>query len=64
MTEAERQFREAGWYQKPSNDWKWYHAEYGVLVFKLDIQEHMMDMWLTGFVAGKESVSPAGEISG
>lgn len=64
MTETERQFRAAGWSWRAESMYKWEHSKYGTIWLDTDIREPLMEMWLTGFVAGKESVSSAGEIAG
>jgi len=54
MSETERQFREHGWTRTASCMFRWEHETHGVLYLDPDTREELMDMWITGFVAGKE----------
>ena len=55
MSETERQFKSIGWTQNPG-DWnKWTHRLHGSQYFDPKLTDELMDMWITGFVAGKET---------
>lgn len=54
MSEAERQFREKGWTRNASDMWKWNHPLHGTLFITPDNKDVEMDLWLSGYSAGKE----------
>lgn len=55
MSETERQFREHGWTRNKSDSYRWDHPKYTSVWLRPETPEELMDMWITGFVAGKEA---------
>lgn len=55
MSETERQFRAAGWSPTESLTYKWTHPDYASVFLPPETRDDLMDMWLTGLVAGKEA---------
>ena len=59
MSETERQFRATGWESQSviGTSYRWRHHRYGIIYIPMnyDDAKPIMDAWLSGFVAGKES---------
>lgn len=56
MSETEKQFREYGWERIRDREIdRWRHPRYGTIITCPLNEDDVMDAWITGFVAGKES---------
>jgi len=55
MSETERQFRAKGWTRTAASMFRWENEKYGILHLDPSHRDELMDVWLCGFVAGKEA---------